>query len=73
MPLATVDPFSLTLSKRGTHFKRRNPLRNTEMKVGKKTDTYRLGLSVYSKLKGGGFFGEGVFFVAGAFGGVFDY
>ncbi|WP_426742714.1 hypothetical protein [Mediterraneibacter faecis] len=41
--MATAELFSLTLSKRGTHFKRRNPLRNTELKVGKKTDTYRLG------------------------------
>ena len=71
--MATAELFSLTLSKRGVHFKRRNPLRNTELKVGKKTDTYRLGYSVYSKMKGGGFFGEGDFFVAGAYGGVFDY
>jgi len=41
--------------------------------VCKKTDIYRLRYLAYSKTKGGGFFGEGDFFVAGAYGGVFDY
>ena len=43
------------------------------LKVCKKTDIYRLRYLAYSKTKGGGFFGEGDFFVAGAYGGVFDY
>ena len=71
--MATAELFSLTLSKRGGSFQEKESTQKYRIESRKEIGYLSTRIISVFKNERGGFFGEGDFFVAGAYGDVFDY